>query len=118
MRRLPCPLSVTLPPPSRTTCGPLALRTLAVAVIRMVTGSGPQSKVMMPPAATARMTAAEVQLSGLPLPTVRVGFDVSTARPAAGTVTRPLALPVPRAPLEAPGGVGLALAGGLLPSPV
>ncbi|GAA0409483.1 hypothetical protein GCM10009541_60770 [Micromonospora gifhornensis] len=43
----------------------------------------------MPPAATARTTAAEVQLAGVPVPTVRVGREVSTARPAAGTATAP-----------------------------
>ena len=34
----------------------------------MVTGPGPQSKVMMPPWATAATTAAEVQLAGVPVP--------------------------------------------------
>ncbi|GAB3853082.1 hypothetical protein GCM10029963_43740 [Micromonospora andamanensis] len=72
---------------------------------------------MIPPAATARMTAAEVQLSAVPLPTVRVGFDVSTARPAAGTVTRPLGLPVSRVWRGAPDGEGLAVGSGL-PNPV
>ena len=57
----------------------LALRTFAVAVIVMVTGAGPQSKVMMPPAATAFTTAAEVQLAGVPVPTLRDGWLVSTA---------------------------------------
>ncbi|GIJ34069.1 hypothetical protein Vse01_32170 [Micromonospora sediminimaris] len=64
------------------------------------------------------MTAAEVQLSAVPLPTVRVGFDVSTACPAAGTVTRPVGLPVPRPPRDAPVGLGLGLLVGLLPKPV
>ena len=35
MRRCPWPLSVTLPPPSSTTFGPLALRTFAVAAGRI-----------------------------------------------------------------------------------
>jgi hypothetical protein len=59
----------------------------------IVTGSGPQLNVMIPPAPTADTTAAEVQLSGLPLPMTLVGFDVSTARASAGTVARPLGLP-------------------------
>jgi hypothetical protein len=66
---------------------------LAVALIVMVTGAGPQSNVMIPPAATALTTADDVQLEGVPLPTVRVGWLVSTARPAAGTVACPPALP-------------------------
>src|SRR5689334_21515203 len=92
MRRLPPPLSVTRPPPSSTTWL-LALRTFAVAVIVMVTGAGPQLNVMMPPAATAFTTAADVQLAGVPLPTLRVGWLVSTARPADGTVACPFGLP-------------------------
>ena len=39
----------------------LVLTTLAVCFITMTTGSGPQSKVMVPPAATASTTAADVQ---------------------------------------------------------
>ncbi len=39
----------------------------------MVTGLGPQLKVMIPPAATARTTAAEVQPAGEPLPITRSG---------------------------------------------
>jgi hypothetical protein len=69
------------------------LRTFAVAVIVMVTGAGPQLNVMMPPAATAFTTAAEVQLAGVPLPTLRVGWLVSTARAADGTVACPFGLP-------------------------
>ena len=44
------------------------LTTLAVSVITMVTGSGPQLKVMIPPRATASTTACDVQLAGVPLP--------------------------------------------------
>ncbi|MEZ5297282.1 MAG: hypothetical protein R2697_13680 [Ilumatobacteraceae bacterium] len=44
------------------------LNTLAVACIVMVTGSGPQSKVITPPAATAFTTACDVQLAGVPVP--------------------------------------------------
>ncbi|GAA4974642.1 hypothetical protein GCM10025331_81230 [Actinoplanes utahensis] len=59
----------------------------------IVTGDGPQSKVMTPPAATAFTTAAEVQLAGVPSPIVRSGRLVSTALAAAGTAARPDALP-------------------------
>src|SRR4051794_8817087 len=93
MRRLPPPLRVTRPPPSSTILGPLALRTFAVADIVIVTGAGPQAKLMMPPAATAATTAAEVQLPGVPVPTTRVGCDVSTAAASAGTGARPAGLP-------------------------
>ncbi|MEU4564346.1 hypothetical protein AB0F72_38690 [Actinoplanes sp. NPDC023936] len=48
---------------------------------------------MTPPAATAFTTAAEVQLSGVPSPTVRVGLLVSAALAAAGTEARPFGLP-------------------------
>jgi hypothetical protein len=69
------------------------LRTFAVAFMVMVTGAGPQENVMIPPAATAETTAAEVQLAGVPLPTTRLGCVVSTARAAAGTGAWPLGLP-------------------------
>src|SRR4051794_7988711 len=92
MRRLPAPLSVTRPPPSSTTVA-WALRTFAVAFMVIVTGLGPQSNVMIPPAATAFTTAAEVQLDGVPLPIVRVGWLVSTAAAAAGTAACPAGLP-------------------------
>src|SRR5881394_792751 len=97
MRRWPPPLSVTLPPPSSTMRG-LALRTFAVAVMVMVTGSGPHEKVMTPPAATALTTASEVQLAGVPVPMTRVGWLVSAAAASAGTIACPPGLP--------PGGAG------------
>src|SRR5258708_15543544 len=75
-----------------TTWG-LVLRILAVARMTMVTGEGPQRKVMMPPLATARTTAAEVQPAGVPLPITWSGSDVSTARAAAGTNAWPAGLP-------------------------
>ena len=109
MRRCPWPLSVTLPPPSSTIFGPLALRTFAVAAILIVTGAGPQLNVMTPPAATAFTTAAEVQLAGVPVPMVRVGFEVSTARASAGTVALPFGLPAASTFVA---GFGLALAPG------
>jgi hypothetical protein len=43
--------------------------TLAVAVITMVTGRGPQENAITPPAATAWTTACDVQLPGVPWPT-------------------------------------------------
>jgi hypothetical protein len=69
------------------------LRTFAVAVIVIVTGTGPQSNVMMPPAATALTTAAEVQLAAVPLPILRVGLLVSTGRAVDGTAACPFGLP-------------------------
>ncbi|GAA1760165.1 hypothetical protein GCM10009681_34200 [Luedemannella helvata] len=59
----------------------------------MVTGAGPQSKVMIPPAATAATTALDVQPAGVPLPITLVGLLVSTGFAAAGTLARPLGLP-------------------------
>src|SRR5919199_2756041 len=92
MRRLPAPLSVTLPPPSRTT-RELVFTTFAVAVIVMVTGLLPQLKRMTPPLATAATTALEVQLAAVPVPTVRLALRVSTARASAGTAALPAGLP-------------------------
>nr|BFE71777.1 hypothetical protein GCM10020092_050780 [Actinoplanes digitatis] len=59
----------------------------------IVTGAGPQSKVILPPAATALTTAAEVQLAGVPVPTTRSGLLVSTAFASAGTAALPAGLP-------------------------
>src|SRR3984957_99995 len=92
IRVSPPPLSVTFPPPSRTTWW-LVLTTLSVAVIVIVTGLGPQSKVMMPPSATACTTAADVQPAGEPSPITWSGWLVSTARAAAGTAACPSGLP-------------------------
>jgi hypothetical protein len=66
---------------------------VAVAVIVIVTGAGPQLNVMTPPAATAAVTAAGVQLAGVPSPITWSGWLVSTAWPAAGTVAPPPGLP-------------------------
>src|SRR5690349_20562183 len=93
MRRLPWPLSVTRPPPSSTMRGPLALRTIAVAAMSMVTGAVPQLNVMIPPAATALTTAAEVQLAAVPVPITRVGCEVSTGPASPGTDAPPPGLP-------------------------
>jgi hypothetical protein len=94
MRRTPPPLSVTLPPPSSTTTGLRSFRTFAVCVMTIVTGSGPQEKVMMPPAATAATTAADVQDAGVPVPTTRVGREVFTWAASAGTGTKALVAPL------------------------
>jgi hypothetical protein len=52
----------------------------------MVTGALPQLKVMTPPVCTAAVSAAAVQLAAVPVPTTVVGFEVSAAMAAAGTV--------------------------------
>jgi hypothetical protein len=120
MRRWPPPLSVTRPPPSSTTCRLAALRTFAVRVMVITTGSGPQENVMIPPAATAATTASEVQLAGVPSPTLRVGRLVSTGCACAGTGAVPAGLPVDSPagapPAVSPGAVG-ALGCGAGPSP-
>jgi len=69
------------------------LRTFAVAFIVIVTGFGPHLKVIFPPLATAETTASEVQLAGVPVPMTRVGLEVLTARPAAGTFAFPFGFP-------------------------
>ena len=91
---LPPPLSVTRLPPSRTTRW-LVFTTFAVAFIVIVTGFGPQLKVITPPLATALTTAAEVQLAGVPLPMTRFGWLVFTARPRGGNAW-PFGLPAGR----------------------
>ena len=45
--------------------------TSACLSMTIVTGSGPQSKVIVPPFATAFRNAAAVQLAGVPWPTTR-----------------------------------------------
>src|ERR1700733_1360507 len=90
--RLPPPLSVTRPPPSSTIWW-LVFTTLAVAVMVMVTGFGPQLNVMMPPRATALTTAAEVQPAGVPLPMTWLRWLVFTAAPACATLAWPSGLP-------------------------
>ncbi|GIH03800.1 hypothetical protein Rhe02_18670 [Rhizocola hellebori] len=60
----------------------------------IVTGSAPQLNVVIPPAATALTTAAEVQLAADPVPITRSGREVSTACPSAGTTARLSGLPL------------------------
>jgi hypothetical protein len=87
------PLRVTLLPPSMTSFGAVLLKTFAVDVSVIVTGSGPQSNVMTPPFATAATNASPVHVAGVPLPTTVVGCETSSASPAAGTVSMPSGLP-------------------------
>jgi hypothetical protein len=108
MRRAPPPLSVTLPPPSMTTVA-LLLRTLAVAVMAIVTGAGPHENVITPPAATAAITADDVQLAAVPVPTTVVGCEVSTGCPAAGIAAWPFGLPA-----DGSGAAGGAAIGGFV----
>ena len=46
---------------------------------------------MIPPLATARTSARDVQLRGVPVPTQRSGREVSTARASRGTLTAAVA---------------------------
>jgi hypothetical protein len=57
------------------------------------TGALPQENVITPPFATAATKAADVQLSGVPVPTTVVGFDVSSAAASAGTLQWPSGFP-------------------------
>src|SRR5579871_1298183 len=59
----------------------------------IVTGLGPQSKVMMPPSATACTTAADVHPAGVPSPITWSGWLVSTGWAATGTAACPSGLP-------------------------
>jgi hypothetical protein len=49
--------------------------------------------VMTPPFATAARTADDVQLAAVPVPTTRLGLELSAARPAAGTGAVPFRFP-------------------------
>jgi len=87
---------------------------LAVAVIVMVTGFGPQLKVMMPPAATAWTTASGVQLAGVPSPITWVGCEASTAWAASGTGASPVPNPGVVSAAVAGEGVGVTVGTGLV----
>src|SRR5712675_621190 len=93
MRVVPPPLSVILLPPSMTSFVPLSLKTFAVDVRTIVTGSGPQLKVMTPPFATAATNASPVQLDGVPVPTTVVGDDTSSGCPSGGIEACPSTQP-------------------------
>jgi hypothetical protein len=67
-----------------TIFGPLSLNTLAGLLRVMVAAPGPQSNVMIPPAATAAIKALAVQVSAVPLPTTVVGIDTSSIWASAG----------------------------------
>ncbi len=75
-----------------TTSG-LSLKTLAGRVSLMVTGALPQSKVILPPRATAWTNWSAVQLSGVPVPMTVSGEETSSASPSAGTREAPAGLP-------------------------
>jgi hypothetical protein len=90
---------VIFPPPSMTVF--LFVGTFKVAVTGIVTAPPPQLKVMTPPWVTAALSAANVQLDALPVPTTVVGFEVSAGWPFDGTpaLHEPLGLPAdPAAP--------------------
>ncbi|CAM3168638.1 hypothetical protein COSO111634_04580 [Corallococcus soli] len=90
-----------------TMSGPLSLKTFAVLSSVRVTGSGPQSKVMTPPLATASTKAAPVQLAGVPVPTTVVGLETSARPASAGTLHVASAFGLPA------GGPSLGLVSGL-----
>src|SRR5262245_26066517 len=79
----PPPSSVIFRPPSMTVF--LLDGTFSVAVTRIVTGSGPQLKVMTPPAVTAVCSALNVQLAAVPVPITAVGLEVLAACAIVGT---------------------------------
>jgi hypothetical protein len=67
-----------------TISGPVSLKIFAVSVRVIVTGAGPQLNVITPPCATAWMKAAELQLSGLPLPITWSGLETSSRSASSG----------------------------------
>src|SRR6185503_1819886 len=89
----PPPLSVTRPPPSIVISGPVSFLILAGRSSVIVTGSGPQSNVMTPPAATAAITAGPVQLAAAPSPTTVRGAETSARPPSSGTLQVPAGFP-------------------------
>jgi hypothetical protein len=88
-----------------------------VACIVIVTGRGPQEKVITPPAATAATTACEVQLAGVPSPMTWSGWLVLTGRPAGGTYAWPAGLPAAGSRTGGGDGVGVGLGAGELDIP-
>src|SRR5579863_8911954 len=85
----PPPSRVILLPPSMTICTgvlPVDIGGLSVDVTEMVTGSGPQLNVMIPPPLIAVDSVWNVQLDGVPIPTTVVGWLVSTGWASAGNV--------------------------------
>jgi hypothetical protein len=77
-----------------------------VAVTAIVTGALPQLNVMTPPLVTAALSALNVQLAALPVPTTVVGLEVSAGLPPVGmpALHEPSGFPawlvVPAAPAE------------------
>jgi hypothetical protein len=83
----------------------------------IVTGRGPQEKVITPPAATAATTACEVQLAGVPSPMTWSGWLVLTGCPAGGTSAWPAGLPAAGSRTGDGDGLGLGLGAGELDIP-
>src|SRR5690606_19549315 len=76
-----------------TTSGLALFTTFAGLSITIVTGSGPQSKTILPPWATASTTASQSQLSGVPSPITTSGLETSLVAAAAGIGESPSGLP-------------------------
>ena len=68
----------------------MLLLTLSVCVSVIVSGLGPQLKVITPPAFTAATTAAEVQLAGVPVETTTLLSEEDVAEKATTTLLRDL----------------------------
>ncbi|WP_329264877.1 hypothetical protein OG223_52110 [Streptomyces sp. NBC_01478] len=71
-----------VPPPSRVMFPPPSMLVSCVMVLKLVIGmvaAPPQLNVTVPPAASAAVSAASVQLAGVPVPTVAVAARASTA---------------------------------------
>src|SRR5688572_332677 len=102
MRALPPPLNVTSPPPSSTDS---SVNTM-VDVTVIVTGSEPQSKVMVPPALAAVRSASSVQLPIVPSPTtcsaVVTATGASGSHVAGGAPPSPPLAPSPPDPEALP----------------
>jgi len=72
----------------------------------MVTGSGPQSNVMMPPFATAATKASPVHPAGVPFPMTVVGDDTSSGWASGGMGAWPSGQPA--------GGLSVGFVGGIV----
>src|SRR5438477_11583684 len=89
-------------PPSMTVS--LLVGATRVAVIGMVTTLPPQLNAMVPPWVTAAPSAANVQLSGVPVPTTLLGLEMSADCPSVGTPAahEPFGLPALHGPTVPP----------------
>src|SRR4051812_17553871 len=95
------PSSVTLLPPSITVF--FISGRCIVAVTAIVTGALPQLNVITPPLPTAASSSANVQLSGVPVPTTVSGAETSADIAAAGTPARQCPSGLPFAGATDPG---------------